>query len=227
DADLRMFGQLIAGISNLSGYGFRLPDSMILGSVRKILDGLAQDIEAEAAQYLQRTQDQSSLLEHAARMHRHDGFIFWEPFLAFVLDRFGDQHADGGLADQVILPTGRSDLASAKSRVFFPPVRVTARTTDDADASQAVDDAGDELLAIDETVAALLRFFDDSAIKVRTGTARDYTALAQKLAPDSGRGLVRRPRQEDLINDALIPALRESRNDIDQMLALLRQALLW
>jgi hypothetical protein len=59
------------------------------------------------------------------------------------------------------------------------------------------------------------------------GADRDYTPLAQRLAPDSGRGLVRRPRQEDLINDALIPAMWESRSDNDRMLSLLRQALLW
>ena len=44
-----------------------------------------------------------------------------------------------------------------------------------------VDDAGDELAVIDDAVASLLKFFDDSAIKVRSGTGRDYTAVAQRL----------------------------------------------
>ena len=98
-------------------------------------------------------------------------------------------------------------------------MRLAPRTPEDAEKPQAVDDAGDELAAIDETVASLLKFFDDSAVVVRTGTARDYTPLAQELAPDVGRVLVRRPRQEDSINDALIPAMRESRSDNDRMLA--------
>ena len=57
----------------------------------------------------------------------------------------------------------------------------------------------------------------------------NYTPLAQKLAPKVGEGLVRRPRYDALIDDALIPALREraAANDHDQALALLRQALSW
>jgi hypothetical protein len=224
--DLPIFLQLVAGADGVEGYGFRLPDAALLQGAREILDSLAQNTAADDALYLRRPPGGPSLLEHAAATHRKDGPAFWEPFLAFVLDRFGVQQADA-LAEQVILPTGRSELASAKSRVFFPPVRVAARATDDEDRPQAIDDGGEELAAIDETVLSLLKFFDDTAISVRTGTARDYAPLAQKLAPDDGRGLVRRPRQEDLINDALIPVMRESRGDNDRMLALLRQALLW
>jgi len=91
----------------------------------------------------------------------------------------------------------------------------------------AVDDAGDELSTVDENVVPLLRLFDDLAIKVRTGTARDYTELAQKLSPTAGGGLVRRPRQSDLINDALIPALQDVKDDNARALSLLRQALVW
>jgi hypothetical protein len=202
-----------------------LPDAGLLQGAREILDGLEQNSTADDALYLRRGPGGRSLLEHAAATHRKDGLAFWEPFLAFVLDRFGAKQPDA-LADQAILPTGRSELASAKSRVFFPPVRV-ARATDDEDRPQSVNEGGEELAAIDETVLSLLKFFDDATISVRTGTARDYAPLAQRLAPDTGRGLVRRPRQEDLINDALIPAMRESRGDNDRMLALLRQALLW
>lgn len=225
-ADLPMFQGLVAGISNLKEFGFRLPNAALLGSARVLLDGLAKNTEAPDAKYLEKTSDRQSLLEHAASSHRLDGPEFWEPFLTFVLERFSTQHFDV-LSDQLILPIGKTGLASAQSRIFFPPMRLTARATDEEETPQAVDDAGDELAAIDETVASLLKFFDDSAVIVRTGTARDYTPLAQKLAPDTGRGLIRRPRQEDLINDALIPAMRESRSDNERMLALLRQALFW
>ena len=226
DADLSMFKQLIIEVGNVSDYGFYLPDALLLAGARKILDGLSEDIEADDDQYLQRPPNRPSLLEHAAKTHRRHGPGFWEPFLAWILARFGHGHQDT-LADQAVLPTGRSELTTAKSRVFFLPMRVTARAADDGGKPLAVDDAGDELAAIDDTVASLLKFFDDTAVNVRAGTTRDYTPLAQRLAPDTGRGLVRRPRQEDLINDALIPAMRESRSDSDQMLALLRQALLW
>jgi hypothetical protein len=225
-ADLPMFLLLVDGADGVAGYGFRLPDAALLAGAREILDGLAPNTAADDALYLHRAPGGRSLLEHAAATHRKDGPAFWEPFLEFVLERFGAQQADA-LAEQAILPTGRSELASAKSRVFFPPVRVAARATDDEDRPQAVDDGGEELAAIDETVSSLLKFFDDTVVSVRTGTARDYAPLAQKLAPDVGRGLVRRPRQEDLINEALIPAMREARGDNDRMLALLRQALLW
>ena len=113
------------------------------------------------------------------------------------------------------------------SRVFFKPLKAAERATEDKEQPHTTDDDGDELAAIDESVALLLRFLDNSAIQVRTGIGRDYTPLAQKLAPSQGGGLVRRPRQADLIKDALIPALAERRLDNDKALALLRQALVW
>lgn len=225
-ADLPMFLRLAGRVSEAAKYGFRLPDAALLVDARAILDGLAQNTTADDSLYLRRAPGGRSLLEHAAVTHRKDGPEFWEPFLAFVLDRFANPHPDT-LAEQLILPTGRLELASGKSRVFFPPVRVAARAAENEDRPQSVDDGGEELAAIDETVSSLLKFFDDTALTVRTGTARDYSSLAQRLAPDAERGLVRRPRQEDLINEALIPAMREARGDNDRMLALLRQALLW
>jgi hypothetical protein len=223
-ADLPMFKQLAAGVADVKEHGFLLPDAFILEGARKVLDGLARDIEAPDLSYLQKPAPRPSLLEHAASAHRQAGPDFWEPFLRFVLDRFS-AHQDL-LDDQAILPTGKADLSTGRSRVFFPPVRAT-RGTGGEERPQAIDDAGDELAAIDDDVAATLRFFDDTVVTVRTGTGRDYSPLAQRLAPDVGRGLVRRPRQEDLINDALIPAMRDGRHDHDRRLALLHQALVW
>ncbi|AWM40163.1 hypothetical protein GobsT_13990 [Gemmata obscuriglobus] len=223
-ADLALFRQLTTGIKNVESFGFRLPDPILLEHARKVLDVLNPQSEVPDSSYLKKSVEHRSLLEHAASVHRQDGPAFWEPFFTFVLDRFGTQQ--DALAEQVILPTGKTDLSSAKARVFFPPVR-PARAAGATEKTQAVEDAGDELATIEDGVAAMLRFFDDSAVTIRVGATRDYTPLAQRLAPDSGRGLVRQPRQDILINDALIPALHEARGDHDRMLALLRQALIW
>ena len=224
--DLPMFDLLVNGIPHIETYGFCLPDAMLLANARPVLDGLADGTEASDMLYLQRPTDLPSILEHAASHNRASGPAFWDPFLTWVLTRFSSTYSDD-LINQVILPTGDTDLSKPSSGVFFTPVKTQGRTTEDKERPHAIDDAGDELAAIDENVALLLRFFDDSAIKVRTGTARDYTPLALKLAPITGGGLVRRPQQADLINDALIPALADCTADNDKALALLRQALVW
>lgn len=224
--DLPMFNLLVNGIPDIESHGFSLPDSMLLGNARPILDGLAEGTEATDTLYLRRPTGIPSILEHAALRNRASGPEFWDRFLAWTLTRFSSMYSDE-LNEQAILPTGGIDLSKPSSRVFFTPLSTSERATEDKDRPHAVDDDGDELAAIDEDVALLLRFFDDSAIKVRTGTGRAYTQLAQKLAPMQGGGLVRRPRQADLINDALIPALAERRGDSDKALALLRQALVW
>jgi len=224
--DLPMFDLLIDGIPSIETYGFCLPDAMVLENARAVLDGLAEGTEAADTLYLQRPTGLHSLLEHAVSQNRASGPAFWDRFLAWTLTRFSSTYSDA-LNEQAILPTGDTDLSKPSSRVFFTPVSTPGRGTEEKERPHAIDDAGDELAAIDENVALLLRFFDDSAIKVRTGTARDYTPMAQKLAPIQGGGLVRRPRQADLINDALIPALVERRADNNKALALLRQALVW
>ena len=225
-SDLTMFWQTVKGIKDLAKYGFRLPDPLLLSGARGVLDALAEGTEAADALYLTRPSDLPSMLEHAAQHHRKDGPSFWDGFLTWVLDRFMPQQAEA-LNSQAILPVGTDGLASPSSRVFFPPMGLLARSTEDKDKPQAVDDAGDELSTIEESVAPLLKFFDESALKLRTGSARDYTPLAQRLAPIGGGGLVRRPRQSDLINDALIPALKDCAEDTDRALSLLRQALVW
>jgi hypothetical protein len=226
DSDLPMFNQIIQGIDDLSAYGFVLPETALLSSARQVLDSLADSdqIEVTDAVYVRRPSGLPSLLEHAARHRRDGGSAFWEPFLNWLLDRLIEHHSKE-LETQKILPTGNADLSSSSMRVFFRPVRLAARSNEET--PQVVDDAGDELASIDETIAPLLKFFDDTSIRVRTGTSRDYADLAQRLAPNVGGGLVRRPRQADLINYALIPALRASTGNDEQGLALLRQALTW
>jgi len=225
-SDLAMFEILTEAVSNIEAHGFRLPDPMLLKNARPVLDELAEGAQAPDASYLKRPANGLSLVEHAAAKHRRDGPPFWEKFLSWILTRLASAFGDD-LADQAILPTADTDLSKPRSRVFFVPMSTPAQPVEGAEQPHAVDDAGDELAAIDESVARLLEFFDDRAIKVRAGTARDYAPLAQQLAPIGGGGLIRRPRQADLVNDALIPALKECRDDNDKALALLRQALAW
>ncbi|MBN1547541.1 MAG: DUF3883 domain-containing protein [Syntrophaceae bacterium] len=225
-SDLSMFNLLVDGVLKIETYGFSLPDSMLLANARAILDGLAEGTEASDMCYLQRPKGLPSLLEHAASHNRAKGPAFWERFLDWTLTRFISTYSDN-LNEQAILPTSDNYLSKPSSRVFFSPVSTPGRVTVDEERPHTIDDAGDELAAIDENVTLLLKFFDESAIKVRTGIARDYTPLAQKLAPIQGGGLVRRPRQADLINDALIPTLVAQRADNDKALSLLRQALVW
>jgi hypothetical protein len=224
--DLPMFDLFVNDIPNIKIYGFCLPDAMLLANARAVLDGLADGTEAADELYLHRPTGLPSVLEYVASKNRARGPTFWDRFLAWALARFGSTYSDE-LTEQAILPTGNSDLSKPSTRVFFTPVSAPGRITEDKERPLAIDDAGDELAAIDESVALLLRFFDDSTIKVRTGAARDYTPLAQKLAPPQSGGLVRRPRQADLINDALIPALAECGADNDKAFVLLRQALVW
>lgn len=227
EPDLKLFDQVAAGIEDLESYGFRLADRLLLSNARDILEGLADEIEADRALYAQRQDGRPSLLEHAAAYNRTRGPAFWEPFLTWLLSRFTSEL--DSLRDQVLLPTGTMDLSRSEDSVFFPPVtRADAGGKDDEEEDrQVVDDAGEELSAIDESVALLLKFFDTSAITVRAEDGKDYTSLGQRLAPNAGGGLVKRPRQAELINDTLIPALRRLHAEHDKAIALLHQALVW
>lgn len=227
-ADLPMFSLLTEKVDDIGAYGFCLPEAGLLANARALLDGLADGNEVEDDVYLRRPSRLPSLLEHAATVHRQSGAVFWERFLTWTLARFSAGHEEE-LAQLAILPTGEKDLSAPNARVFFRPKSVGAVSSDDEGAPPEEDETAQELAAIDDGVAALLRFFDESVIQVRTGAARDYTPLAQKLAPIAGGGLIRRPRQSDLINDALVPELAQcaADKDTDKALKLLRQALIW
>ena len=223
--DLDMFLRLIRHVPSVTPYGLHLPDRNLLANARKVLDGLAPEAEVKDTIYLDRPRALPSLLEVAAKAYRAEGPAFWEPYLRWVLDRFGS--AMDSLGSQLLLPVGKDGLAKSASRVFFSPVTTGGSGGEEDGGTKAIDDGGDELASVDDLVLPLLQLFDDSAIKVRTGTGRDYTPLAQRLAPSTGLGLVRRPRQSDLINDALIPAMQKLKEDSNQSLVLLRQALAW
>ena len=225
-ADLEMFEMLADGVSDLGGRGFVLPDGVLLRNARSVLDGLVTQADVPDDSYFARPTGSTSLLELAAAKHRANGPAFWERFLSWVVTRLTVNFPDK-VADQAILPTAEVVLSKPNDRVFFAPASAGARIGDAVDSRHVIDEAGEELTAIDESVASLLRLFDERAIRIRIGTGRDYSPIALKLAPLTGVGLVRRPRQVEIVNDALIPALKESKGDSDQALVLLRQALGW
>ena len=106
--------------------------------------------------------------------------------------------------------------------MFLPPSpRQSAETI--------VNDDG-EIAEIPNDLAESLNFLDDAAVTVRKADMRSLTELASKLAPDTGRGLVRRPRLDHLINDAVGPQMQELKGDEvskQNGIRLLRQAMHW
>ena len=132
--------------------------------------------------YFRRPSALPSLLEHAASRNRASGPAFWGQFLSWILTRFGSTFGDE-LNEQAILPTGDTEVSRPNSRVFFKPLRAP-----DKGRPQTIDDEGDELAAIDESVALLLRFFDHSVIQVRSGIGRGYGPLALNSPPCRAAG---------------------------------------
>ncbi len=91
----------------------------------------------------------------------------------------------------------------------------------------------DEQIAgeIPAEVRKSLRFLDEEAIRARDSERTNVlTDLGHRLAPEDSKGLVRRPRSYDLINDALAPRLQIAVDRPEEQtlaLSLLRQAARW
>lgn len=207
--------------AGLSGFGLMLPDVALAQGASELIESLigAKINSAEVASLLlDRSRRQISILEHAAQVRRHDGPQFWEKFLAWIVRRFAiDQ-----VYSQRVLPIGADALAKPSERVFLPPAPRQP-------GESAVDDEG-EIAEIPRDLAQSLRFLDDTAVAVRKGDTRNLTDLASKLAPDAGRGLVRSPRLDHLLNDAIGPLMQELQQNeqSEQMgIRLLRQAVQW
>lgn len=217
--DAAVFEILVEDVEALDSYGFRLPDSVLLRTARSLLEGLAGSHSTSAAleAYAVRPDGHQSLLELAARKHRRDGPSFWEVFLSWVVERLQNLAA---IMELEFLPIATDELAAPAARVFFPPAPVAG---EDQRSGEAEEDP--ELEVVDDDMARLLKFFDSSAIQIRTGRGRILTELARRLAPKGGDGLVSLPVRKDLINHALSPALQRAVNDRDTALKLLHQIL--
>ncbi|OQB81201.1 MAG: hypothetical protein BWX88_04335 [Planctomycetes bacterium ADurb.Bin126] len=202
-------------------FGFALPETELARSAKPLIEtlmGEPADAAAIADLFLARRDAQVSLLEHAAKANRLAGPSFWESFLGWAAKRFSTDQ----LADQCVLPIGREALAKPSDRVFLPP---SAQQT----AAVAAEPDG-EISELPAEMMRSLRFLDETAVPVRKKDSRDLTDLAAKLAPDTSRGLVRRPRLDDLLNDAVGPLMQQLGPDVDSRQIggkLLRQAVQW
>ena len=216
------FDVLEVGRAELETRGFTLADLVLLRQARAVLADLTggeKELEAPDELYLERQSGQQSLLEKVAGSNRLAGQRFWQEFFEWVMASFDPED----LEDQEILPLAGGGLASSRARVFLSPlVKAEGEILED-----------DEQVAgeIPREIRRSLRFLDEEAIPARDRERPNVrTELARRLAPDAQRGLVRRPRSYDLINEALAPRLRAAAERPEERalaLSLLLQAAKW
>lgn len=225
EEDLQVFAALVADVPNPETFGFVLPDQALLDRSRALLYQLAPARRGgQDPRYLARPDGTASVLERRAARIRRAGEAAWAPFLTWVLDRFRTED----LRDQRILPVGEAELAASDDRVFIAPASTPdEQLIDPKDPTHEEEDIAVDALPPDTRTA--LRFFDATAVAVRTLGSRAYTPLAGRLAPVRGAGLVRRPRLAELVNDAIAPSLKDAADagDTPLAVALLRVALNW
>lgn len=220
-ADVDALLLMVPQTRDLERFGLTLPDVELTRNARPLIESLVggkPDAAKVAALLLDRSRKKVSVMEHAAQVRRGDGPRFWEMFLSWVVGRFTlDQ-----LFDQRLLPVGKNAVATSSERVFLPP---SPRRSAEA----FVHDDG-EIAEMPNDLAESLKFLDDAAVAVRKADMRSLTELASNLAPDTGRGLVRSPRLDHLINDAVGPLMQELEADEASKqhgIKLLRQAIQW
>jgi len=186
-----------------SSFGLTLPEAVLTRNARALMGSLVgsrTDSLKIAGLLLDRNRQKVSIMEHSAKVHRHDGPEFWERFLSWVVGRFTPEQ----LSDQQILPVGSDALAKAAERVFLPPFPRRS--------GESLVDEDSVIAELPGELAQSLRFLDDTA------------------APDTGRGLVRSPRLDHLINDAVGPLMQELQEGdagTQNGIRLLRQAVQW
>ena len=201
------FESLFGHVPNLECFGFRLPDSWLLGEGREILDSLAgQPCRTNPIfKFIKRSENCASLIEVASLLRRKAGPDWWEPFLDWLTEQLSTERLSvEKVRDQAVLPVLGPGLASSEDRVFLRPHELPVGESGESD-------EGEEFIDnLDPTLAASLRLLDEDCVRVRVADRpRDLTDLARKLSPDGPTGLVRRPRRPELINDVIAPALSE------------------
>ena len=217
-ADVDALLLMVPQTRDLEGFGLKLPDVELTRPLIESLIGGKPDSAKFAALLLDRSRKKVSVMEYAAQERRGDGPRFWEMFLSWVVGRFSQDQ----LSDQRLLPVGKEAVAKSSERVFLPPAPRRV-------AEALVNDDG-EIAEIPNDLAESLKFLDDTAVAVRKADMRSLTELASNLAPDTGRGLVRSPRLDHLINDAVGPLMQELKADEASKqngIRLLRQAIQW
>jgi hypothetical protein len=220
-ADVDALLVMVPQTRDLEGFGLKLPDVELTRNARSLIESLIggkPDSAKVTALLLDRSRNKVSVMEHAAQERRGDGPRFWEMFLSWVVGRFSQDQ----LSDQRLLPVGKDAVAKSSERVFLPPAPRRV-------AEALVNDDG-EIVEIPNDLAESLKFLDDAAVAVRKADMRSLTELASNLAPDTGRGLVRSPRLDHLINDAVGPLMQELKADEASKqngIRLLQQAIQW
>ena len=204
DVDGPCFESLFGHVPNLEAFGFQLPDPWLMQAGRKIIDSLMDQpcCTVPISTYVDRTENGKSLIEMGCQLSRNDGPRWWEPFFHWLTARLQPDI----LGNQAVLPLVGGKLACPDDRVFLRP---HGRPIEE-DSSSENDEDEENIGDLDLTLAASLRFLDEECVHIRLADRpRDLTELARKLSPDGAAGLVRRPRRPELINDVLVPALRE------------------
>lgn len=204
DVDGPCFESLFGHVPNLEAFGFRLPDPWLMQAGRRIIDSLTGQpcCTVPISTYVARPENGKSLIETACQISRNDGSEWWEPFFHWLTARLQTDI----LRNQAVLPVVGRKLACPDDRVFLRPRGLPI----EEDSSSENDEDEEVIDDLDATLAASLRLLDEECVHVRVvDRPRDLTELARKLSPDGAAGLVRRPRRPELINDVLVPALRE------------------
>lgn len=225
EKDIEFFLRLAATVDRVSDFGFSLPEQTLLLHARSVLDDLCKESAVPLTQYIERNLNGLSLLETAAKNERFSGESFWDAFLTWVVGKQWPNNDE--IRQQAIIPVGSSDLAKASSKVFFRPY-VKSNLTAVANEDEKGADDELELTEIDETISVLLKFFDEKALRVRRPNSKAYTDVGS-LISDRRLGLVGKPRYEDLLNQAVIPALSTAgeNGENDKAVRLLHQAVIW
>ena len=209
DVDGHRFESLFGHVPKLQRFGFRLPDPWLLRQGREILDSLMGQpcCTAPISTYIDRSENDISLIETASQLRREHGPEWWEPFLDWLSEQLGTARLQmDNVRDQAVLPVVGGRLARPRDRVFLRPHSLPLEEGGFGE-SEENEEAIDNL---DPALAASLRFLDEDRVRVRVDDRqRDLTDLARRLSPDGPARLVRRPRRVELINDVLAPALSE------------------
>ncbi|MDB6175035.1 MAG: hypothetical protein JWL59_4346 [Chthoniobacteraceae bacterium] len=178
-----------------------LPDELLARNANELLRRLSATAGAppdEAQTMLIRHTNGTSLVERAATAFRDVGTEFWEPFLSYCVAL---DPGLGRLRSLKVIPVANARTASAEEGVFLPPVHGEPEPPEGEDDEEELH--GTLPLAVEER----LNLVDVRCLRVRRPVGRKLTELGERLSPTASVGLLRRPRLDELVNSAIIPAL--------------------
>ena len=202
--DLRLVSKIVSASAGKSDKP-ALPDESLALNADELLRRLAAvggAVADEAHVMLSRRADGTSLVERAATTFRDSGTEFWEPFLSYCVA------LDPGLIrlrGLKVIPVANARTASAEDGVFLPPVHGEPEAPEGEDDEEELH--LDLMETLPEPVAERLNLVDMRCLRVRRPVGRKLTELGERLSPTASGGLLRRPRLDELVNSAIIPAL--------------------